>query len=206
MYLKDIREQKRSIRQQCLEFRMGLPTDQKTTMDSVILKRALALQEYADADVLYTYVSKEAEADTKALISAALEAGKFVAVPRCEPKTLRMKFLEISSLSDLESGTYGVLEPIPQKCPPVRDSGKAFCIVPGLCFDFQGYRLGYGKGYYDRFLSEFSGFTVGLCYAGCVHSKLPHGFYDRPVDMLVTEKYIRKMAGSQPRRRQEDLS
>ena len=205
MYIKDIRERKKSIRQQCLQFRTGLSTDQKSAMDGAALKRVLALQEYVNTDVLYTYVSKEAEADTTALISAALEAGKFVAVPRCEPKTRRMEFLEISSLSDLELGTYGVLEPVPGKCRPVRDSGKAVCIVPGLCFDFQGYRLGYGKGYCDRFLSEFGGFTVGLCYAGCVHWKLPHGFYDRPVDMLVTEKYIRKMAGGQPRRRQEDL-
>lgn len=200
MYIKDIRDQKNLLRQQNMQFRDDLSAEKKENMDQAMLKRILALHEYAAADVVYTYVSKVSEPDTAVLITTALKAGKHVAVPRCLPKTLEMEFLEIFSLSELELGTYGVLEPVPEKCRPVRATASAFCVVPGLAFDSQGYRLGYGKGYYDRFLSKFSGFTVGLCYSGCVRWNLPHGFYDRPVNMLITEKYIRRMAGSLKRR------
>ena len=65
--------------------------------------------------------------------------------------------------------------------------------MPGLAFDPQGFRLGYGKGYYDRFLSGFQGKTVGICYLGCVQWNLPHGYYDRPVDILITERYVRNI-------------
>ena len=98
----------------------------------------------------------------------------------------------IRSLDDLEKGTFGVLEPKHKQCKLVTDLSHGFCIVPGLCFDAKGYRLGYGKGYYDRFLSEFKGVTVGICYTSCVQYGLPHGYFDRPVDILVTENYIRR--------------
>ena len=62
----------------------------------------------------------------------------------------------------------------------------------GLCFDAEGYRLGYGKGYYDRFLSAFRGVTVGICYTACTQWRLPHGRYDRQIQLLITEKYIRR--------------
>lgn len=199
MYVRNIKEKKKELRQQNREFRKSLSAEKKNVLDRAILKRVLALREYERADVVYTYVSKVEETDTIALITAALGDGKRVAVPRCLPETTSMEFLEISSLEDLERGTYGVLEPIPGKCPPVGESQSAFCIVPGLSFDSKGYRLGYGKGYYDRFLSGFSGFTAGLCYSGCMRWNLPHGYYDRPVDVLITEKYIRRMVHGSPR-------
>ncbi|WBY64912.1 5-formyltetrahydrofolate cyclo-ligase [Thermocaproicibacter melissae] len=200
MYIRNIKEKKMELRQQNREFRRSLSAETKSVLDRAILKKVLSLREYEQADVVYTYVSKAEETDTIALIHTALREGKVVAVPRCLPETTSMEFLEISSLDDLERGTYGVLEPIPGKCPPVREAKNAFCVVPGLCFDSKGYRLGYGKGYYDRFLSGFRGFTVGLCYSGCIRWNLPHGYYDRPVDVLITEKFIRRIAHGSPRR------
>lgn len=200
MYLKDIRERKQDLRQQSLRFRESLSPELKAGLDGKILGRVLALREYSGADVLYTYVSKPAEADTLALIAAALGAGKRVAVPRCLPEVAGMEFFEIDSLEELEPGAYGVPEPVPGKCRPVRKSGRTVCVVPGLSFDSRGYRLGYGKGYYDRFLVGFDGFTIGLCYSDCVCRNIPRGIYDRPVDALATEKYIRRTAGSRARR------
>ena len=95
----------------------------------------------------------------------------------------------------LKNGLYGVLEPDPSRSRPALSGGNALCIVPGLGFDSKGYRLGYGKGYYDRFLSGFHGITVGLCYSACTKWMLPHGYYDRPVDILITEKYARRISG-----------
>ncbi len=62
-------------------------------------------------------------------------------------------------------------------------------MVPGLVYDRDGYRLGFGKGYYDRFLLNFEGVTVGVCYSRCVEHELPRGYYDRPINMVVTERY-----------------
>ncbi len=195
MRLNDIRERKTVLRRGFAQFRAGLSPERKLLLDGKILEGILSLPEYAGADVVYAYVSKAAEPDTAELIRAALAAGKRVAVPRCLPETAGMDFFEIASPEDLAPGAYGVREPVPGRCRPVRLSGKAVCVVPGLGFDLRGYRLGYGKGYYDRFLAGFGGFTIGPCYSGCVRRSIPRGFYDRPVDVLVTEKYVRRTAG-----------
>lgn len=196
MYIKNIREIKKDLRAQSRKFRDRMPPEQKASFDRRICSRFFGLREYAGAELICTYVSKPIEVDTAAIIARVLADGKRVAVPRCLPETLGMQFYEISSMDDLEPGCYSVLEPVLERCRPVRFSGKAICIVPGLCFDSCGYRLGYGKGYYDRFLAGFSGLTVGLCYSRCMRWNLPHGYYDRPVDVLVTEKYIRHMTAA----------
>ena len=193
MYIKNIREMKKNLRAQSRRFRERLEPERKSAMDEKIGARFAALKEYAGAPVLYIYVSKPLEVDTLRLIKRAFADGKRVAVPRCFPKTMGMEFYEIASAGDLVPGCYGVLEPVAERCRPARSCTGALCIVPGLSFDSQGYRLGYGKGYYDRFLAGFTGITVGLCYSGCTRWNLPHGYYDRPVDILVTERYIRRM-------------
>lgn len=195
MYVKNIREVKMNLRAESRRFRERLEPARKSDMDEKISQRFASLKEYRSAPILYTYVSKPLEVDTLRLIEKAAADGKRVAVPRCLPETMEMEFFEISSAADLERGCYGVLEPVAGKCPPVRACDGALCIVPGLSFDSQGYRLGYGKGYYDRFLANFRGVTVGICYSGCTRWNLPHGYYDRPVDILITEKYIRRVSG-----------
>ena len=193
MYIRNIRELKKSLRAQSRRFRERLEPERKAAMDAEIVRRLASLKEYRAAPVLYTYVSKQLEVDTLRLIERAAADGKRVAVPRCIPETLEMQFYEINSVSDLAPGCYGVLEPVEGRCRPARSFRDALCIVPGLSFDSQGYRLGYGKGYYDRFLSDFCGATVGLCYSGCTRWNLPHGYFDRPVNVLITEKCIRRI-------------
>jgi 5-formyltetrahydrofolate cyclo-ligase len=194
MYVKNIKEVKINLRTRYRGIRETMDKQKKLSMDSSMLSRLLALREYARNDTIFTYVSKPIEVDTLSLISAALANHKRVAVPRCVPDTYDMEFYYINSMEDLAKGTFGVLEPIIEKCTMVTDYSQGLCVVPGLAFDAQGYRLGYGKGYYDRFLSEFNGTTVGICYTACVQWNLPHGYYDKPVDLLITEKYIRKTA------------
>jgi 5-formyltetrahydrofolate cyclo-ligase len=196
MYVKNIKVIKINLRARYRQFRERLNAEQKIELDATIQSRLLALAEYANAETIFTYVSKPIEVDTIALIEAALANHKQVAVPRCVPNTCDMEFYCITSLRDLEKGKFGVLEPIPSQSRLISDYSKGLCIVPGLSFDAQGYRLGYGMGYYDRFLAEFKGDTVGVCYTGCVQWNLPHGYYDKPVHLLVTEKYIRRMAAN----------
>ncbi|MDD5953295.1 MAG: 5-formyltetrahydrofolate cyclo-ligase [Oscillospiraceae bacterium] len=190
----NIKEIKTSLRKKYRSYREALPTGKKNVFDASIKHNLLKLNEYKENDILFLYVSKEIEVDTYGIMAQCWQDGKTVAVPRCVPGTRDMEFYRIRQREDLEEGTFGVMEPIVSQCEKITDFSHGLCVVPGLCFDAKGFRLGYGKGYYDRFLSGFQGSTAGICYAECVQWNLPHGYFDRPVDVLVTENYIRRIS------------
>lgn len=190
--MKDIREYKTNLRNYYRGIRQKLSVQDKLSLDQKVFERVLRLNQYATAELLLVYVSTAIEVDTKMLIEKALEDGKRVGVPRCVPGTREMEFYEIHSLDELEPGTFGVLEPKPNPERLLPQDPGGLCIIPGLCFDNFGYRLGYGKGYYDRFLSGYTGVTVGICYSSCVRGSLIHGRFDRPVELLVTDRFIRR--------------
>ncbi|HHZ06542.1 MAG TPA: 5-formyltetrahydrofolate cyclo-ligase [Clostridiales bacterium] len=190
MPIKDIRAVKTGLRNKYKKLRGNMVKDKKQGCDTTIAEKLFTLPQYINCSILFSYVSKDIEVDTINIIKKALWDGKLVAVPRCVTGTRKMEFYIIHSLADLEVASFGVLEPKPDCCLRATDFSHGLCIVPGLSFDKEGYRLGYGKGYYDRFLSQFKGFTAGLCYVNSVSDILPHGFFDKPVNMLITEKYI----------------
>ncbi len=190
MQVTDIRQEKMQLRGHYKSLRDSIPYDEKKAMDEKILRKITQLWSYRDEDVLLTYVSTGSEVDTTALIQYALNDGKIVAVPRCIKNTRNMEFYTIKSLDDLELGAFGVMEPIKDTCKKLDDLSKGLCIVPALTFDKSGYRLGYGKGYYDRFLNNFDGRIIGVCYSFCLCGELPRGRFDRKVSSIVTEKRV----------------
>ena len=192
MSVTDIRPVKTALREKYKQWRRELTEAEKHDADTRILERVCDLWQYRQNDTVLTYVSTAIEVDTHALISRALNDGKRVAVPRCVPGTREMEFFYIDAMEQLTPGTFGVLEPDPERCEKLTDYRKGLCLVPALSYDWRGFRLGYGKGYYDRFLSRFEGNMVGMCYAACVQKNLPHGRFDCPVELLVTEQYIRR--------------
>ena len=192
MPVEDIRPIKAGLREHYKALRRAMTPEQKAALDKAIARRVAALWQYKKQDLLLTYVSTPIEVDTTAIIRRALKDGKRVAVPRCVPNTRQMEFYLIESLDELEPGTFGVLEPRPDPARLLTDPRKGLCLVPALCYDWKGFRLGYGKGYYDRFLAEFDGPIVGICYSSCIRRSLPHGRYDRPVELLVTDRYFRR--------------
>ena len=121
MYIKNIKELKKNLRARYRRYREKMNAEQKIRLDASIQCRLLTLEEYLHAETLFIYVSKPIEVDTLAVINAALANHKRVAVPRCVPDTFEMEFYYITSLSDLEKGTFGVLEPIVDKCERVGD-------------------------------------------------------------------------------------
>lgn len=193
MKKQDIRAEKNALREKFRAKREALSCEEKSERDKSILNKLLSLSEYMHSSEIFTYVSKEKEIDTKRFIEKALQDRKQIFVPRCISGMPIMDFYEIHSLSDLAEGSFGLLEPNPMQCQKIENVSRGLCILPGFCFDKAGYRLGYGKGYYDRFLAKFTGTTVGVCYASDVQNQLPHGYYDRPADILVTEQYIRRV-------------
>lgn len=188
--MNDIRPLKQKLRAESKLYRNELSSNEKAELDSKISDRLFNTWQYKSCEVLLTYVSTEIEVDTREIISRALADGKRVAVPRCIDNTRFMDFYFIKDFDDLEGGYMGVLEPIPEKCEKMTDFSEGLCIVPALMFDLYGYRLGYGKGYYDRFLSNFCGETLGICYNRCVREKLPHGKFDKCVERIITQSRI----------------
>ncbi len=190
--IRDIRALKTNLRAQYRQKREALTPEEKERRDRLIADTVRSLWQYRQNEWILTYVSTPIEVDTHRIIEQALADGKRVAVPRCVPDTRDMEFYEIRSLSELEKGTFGVLEPAADETRLLRDLSSGLCIIPAFCYDFSGYRLGYGKGYYDRFLARFEGNRIGICYSDCIRHHLPHGRFDRAAQLIVTEKFIRR--------------
>lgn len=186
----DIRFQKTLIRNKSKQLRTDMPVHEKQRLDNKIANRLLNIWYFREAELLLTYVSNSIEVDTLFIIQQAINQGKQVAVPRCVEGTRNLDFFLINSLNDLEKGSFGILEPNENKCEKLTDTAGGLSIVPALAFDKNGFRLGFGKGYYDRFLSNKKIKTVGICYDFCLFDEIPRGKYDKKIDMLVTESKI----------------
>ena len=180
-----VKKEKAALRRELLARRDALPG--RAEKSRAIQSRVLALPEYQRARRVLLYLSKGSEVDTWPLLDCALAQGKEVYAPRCLERPGEMAFYRVSSREDLQAGAFGLLEPIPGRCPPLERGQGDLCLVPGLAFDREGYRLGYGKGYYDRFLTSHPVETVGLCFGDLVVPRLPHSPLDRRVSALVTE-------------------
>lgn len=192
----DIRVYKKELRTKYRNIRCNITGDIKNEKDNNIFLNVCALPEYTVCTTVLCFVSTPEEIDTHRFIEKCLQDGKRVAVPYCIEDSRDMLFFYINSISDLKPRTFGLLEPIVGLHEEVVDFSDSICIVPGLAFDYFGYRIGYGGGYYDRFLSrKYNGILkIGVCYADCLLKRLKHGRYDVPSDYIVCENNIIKRA------------
>ena len=190
MHNIDIRKYKLELREQCKKRRREMPAEEKLAKDLAIAEKVTKLYQYRSAKLIMIYVSTAIEVDTYNIIKRAWQDGKKVAVPRCIPYTRQMEFHYITSFDDLSPGTFSVLEP-DESLPIVTDFSESLMLVPAFIFSANGYRLGYGKGYYDRYMSRYDGSAVGICYVEDFKLKMFHGMYDRPVETVVTNEWIR---------------
>ena len=169
---------------------------EKDRRDAAICRAALSLVSFRHAEYVLLYAAMENEIDITPIAKEALARGKKIAFPRCDKESHTMRYHMVSSLSELAPDAYSILEP-PADAPvydPDTAVGSAVCVVPGLVYDRAGYRLGYGKGFYDRYLSAFSGCTLGVVYSDYILPSVPRGRYDVSVNILLTEKGV-KMTG-----------
>ncbi len=178
---------KSSLREHFRDIRNSIENATESSDD--IFSLLVSSDLYKNADTVLAYWSVGSEVSTRRIIDRALEDKKKVALPKCTDKNGNMVFYYISSLSDLSEGMYGIKEPLTDVIADDFDE-SAVCIVPGLSFDKCGYRLGYGKGYYDRFLSRFCGISIGLCYDSCLSEELPTDGFDMKVNYIITNKKI----------------
>lgn len=203
---------KKQFRTKLLAKRNTLSADYCDMSDRLIRRNLKSLPEYRRSQVIFVYVSTENEVDTRHLIAEALEEGKHVAVPRCERgKPGMMEACEIHSMSDLEPGTWGIPEP-KTGCRKVEPEEIDLCVIPCISMTESGIRLGYGGGYYDRYLERIrerahaqtecsrerqdhilgriSAFCAAICRQQMISDDLPAQPHDRPVDALITEKQV----------------
>ena len=181
------RMNKSELRKKFSAFRTSLPQTEKSSLDQQITENILCSSAFAKCDTLFTFISTDREISTRFLIESAWERCKKVAVPRCTDNGFELEFFYLSSWDQLQSGKYGILEPIRDLSLSAIQTGDSLCIVPAFCYDNRGYRVGYGKGYYDRFLNSFSGCAMGVCYSECLTEYVPNDEYDMAVDIVVTE-------------------
>ncbi len=180
---------KSGLRKHFLAIRKNLSHESRILFDSALFSNTVALPQFKSAKILLCYYPIKGEPNIIPLIKYAQGIGKQIAFPISHESERHLSFHAISDLSELNHGTYGIPEP-PENAPEITDFNGAFCLVPALAFSKNGQRLGYGGGYYDRFLSDFSGVSAGLCYSQFFVDKLPAEEHDIPLDIIISEKGV----------------
>ena len=135
-------------------------------------------------------ISKTPEVDTFQIIRKAWEQGKRIAVPKCEPKSRALEFRELKRFSQLETVYFGLYEPIVSETKSVDHEEIDLVVVPGLAYSKNGYRLGFGGGYYDRFLANYQGNTLSLAFQKQLVAELPVENHDLAVEKIITEAEV----------------
>ena len=182
------KDEKKALRALYREKREALDINIRRVWDEAICTAVAASASFRYANTVLGYFPFGFEIDIRPLLLRTLEAGKRLALPRTYGKGL-MSFHYVTSLDELVSGTYDIPEPR-EDAPLYEDSPATLCLVPGMLFDRTGLRIGYGGGYYDRFLRDHELNTLGIIYRSFVLPSVPGGRYDRHVAALATERGI----------------
>lgn len=188
--------EKREIRKEILQLRNKLKEDYRILADDKIYHRLTDLEYYRQAKIILSYVSYRSEVNTKRILQKALADGKIVAVPKVLDKNGIMEFYEIHSLQELVTGYQGIEEPDIKEKEPVDIEGRwenILMIMPGAAFDHQCSRIGYGGGFYDRYLNRYRSRhmkTIAVCYEIQVVDDIPAEPLDVKPDMVLTERHI----------------
>ncbi len=175
---------KKELRKQFIKIRKD-SFDER--ISNIIFERLVALDEYKKAKHILCYASYNSEVDTFNLMNRIIQDGKKLYLPRCIPEKREMDVCNVKDLSELKTGAYGIKE-------PTGDSVSAdlldLVIVPMVAFDREKTRLGYGGGYYDRFLLKINAVKMGIAFSVQESDKLIKEPTDIPMDIIVTEKEV----------------
>ena len=187
----DLRRRKADIRAELLERRRAIPPDHHAASSARICRWVVEeLRPYRTAGTVHTYLGMIAgEVATTPLLAHAWAAGKRVVCPRIGPGGV-LESREVRSMEDFVDGPMGLREPDPGCAPLVETEAIDLVIVPGIGFDREGHRIGFGAGYYDRFLATTGAARVALAFSLQVIDRIPHGPEDQPVDWIVTQTEV----------------
>ncbi len=181
-------ETKKEIRKRILARRGELPKEVWESATSDITRKVTEEAAFKEAQTLYCYVDYRGEVGTRKLMQEAWVRGKTVAVPKVEGKT--MQFYQIDNLRELKPGAYGILEPegVRERLKVPDAAKKEVLIMPGSAFDTDGGRIGYGGGFYDRYMEMYPFLTaIAVAFDIQIVDHIPVEETDRKPDILITE-------------------
>ncbi|WP_203361752.1 5-formyltetrahydrofolate cyclo-ligase [Bacillus sp. REN10] len=181
---------KQLLRQQMKESLAKMTTLEYEQYSFQIAQQLFSLPLWQRAETIAVTVSRVPEVDTWSLITRGWEEGKKVVVPKCNPADRSMDYYQLTSFCELETVYSGLYEPDPLRTAYVEPKEIDVLLVPGLAFDQRGYRLGFGGGYFDRFLEHFQGPTLALLFSQQLLAEVPREAYDLPVQQLITERQL----------------
>lgn len=195
---KEGNEIKAELRKQVLQARNSLTKAEINKKSLVICDKLKEIEGFTQADTIMAYLPFRNEVDITSLFNALWSGSKRIVIPVCDPVSIKLiPSLLLDITHDLTPGTWGILEPKPEAMRPVDPTEIDFVIVPGVAFDPAGNRLGYGGGYYDRFLPRLKMGTpkVAVAFQLQILDALVPGEFDVPMDMVITEEqaYYRKI-------------
>lgn len=185
----DIKQEKKAARQVFLAKRRQLSPDVSERASEEIRKNILRLATDMDADAVLLFHPIKNEPDLLGLVKALTEKGVRVGFPISRVETVTLDFRLVKDIEDMVVGAYGICEPS-MDAEKLCFTARSLCVVPALAYDKQGFRLGYGKGYYDRFLASFPGKSVGAVFSELICDSLTTDEYDVPVDIIITEEGV----------------
>jgi 5-formyltetrahydrofolate cyclo-ligase len=167
--------------------REGLSKEEKEKKDFTIYNKVINSKEYEEASCIFIYVSYQNEVDTHEIIKTALGQGKTICVPKIISLKEGMKVLQIKDFNELKPSAYGILEPTQdlEENEVIPD----LVYTPGVAFDLKGGRIGYGGGFYDRFLKDLKADVpkIALAYSFQIFDSVPMDETDQRVDCVISE-------------------
>ena len=173
---------KKELRKQIREKKRAMTPEEIQSFSQKLKELFLATEQYQKAKTIYGYLPYNQEVRTVPILQQALDDGKRIAVPKVYGD--EMKFIYLTDLTQVAEGYSGIPEPVADG--PVADDPTALVLMPGLAFDKEGHRIGYGGGFYDKFLTkEPEHPTVALCYGFQISEELPTEEFDVPVDLVL---------------------
>jgi len=184
---------KKELRSVYIKRRDMLSENAVNSMSQAIANNLYNLDLYKNSKFIMSYVNFRSEVITEEIIRNSLNLGKNIGVPISIPETRELLISQLKNYdNELELGVYNILAPKKEYIRKVEPSKIDLVLVPGVAFDRKGYRIGYGGGYYDRFLSKLNdnAITIALAFSIQLIEEVPKGVYDLPIDYILTEKEL----------------
>ena len=182
------------IRNQIFEAKLELGKERRKLLNNAIIEKLYNSSFYKEANHIMVYVSFGSEINTHDFIKESLKKGKRISVPVTFPDSKEIKPSELLDFDELEIGFYNILTPKDESIRFIDPNEIDLIIVPGVAFDRKGYRIGYGGGYYDRFLSSYPDIIkLSIAYDLQLIDEVPRKDHDIPVDFIITEKEVIKL-------------
>lgn len=184
---------KNSLRQSSRAIRDGFGEEFIERASENACNMLVSLDEFKKADTLLLYYPIKKEISPLSLIDFAQKCGKQIAFPVCNTQSGTLTFYTVNGTDELSPSSFGISEPIASENKAIITS-NTLCIVPGILFSREGHRLGYGKGFYDKFLKNFGGISVGFSYKELLCDKIPSENTDVPLNIIITEEEVLRFA------------